>query len=146
MKPTKQQLALSYYKEHVEGVPLTQDEVIGAFEAGFDAAQKTNWTTELPNDDTRVIAYIKNLKVPWWSCHKIGVYMNDKWYFEDGYDQSKEKVVEWFIIPEREVELKTFSGWCEEFQRPYTETENPQEKITERQFFEQLIQIEDYGG
>jgi hypothetical protein len=32
------------------------------------------------------------------------------------------------------------------FQRPYTETENPQEKITERQFFERLIQIEDYGG
>jgi hypothetical protein len=40
MKPTKQQLALSYYKEHVEGVPLTQDEVIGAFLVGFNSAEK----------------------------------------------------------------------------------------------------------
>jgi len=40
MKPTKQQLALSYYKEHIEGVPLTQDEVIGAFLVGFNSAEK----------------------------------------------------------------------------------------------------------
>jgi len=40
MKPTKQQLSLSYYKEYVEGVPLTQDEVIGAFLVGFNSAEK----------------------------------------------------------------------------------------------------------
>ena len=40
MKQSKDQLALSYYKEHIEGVPLTQDEVVGAFLVGFNSAQK----------------------------------------------------------------------------------------------------------
>jgi hypothetical protein len=40
MKETKQQLALWYYKKHVEGVPLTQDEVIESFLAGFNSAEK----------------------------------------------------------------------------------------------------------
>jgi hypothetical protein len=40
MKETKQQSALWYYKKHVEGVPLTQDEVIESFLAGFDSAEK----------------------------------------------------------------------------------------------------------
>lgn len=147
---TKEQLAEEYADIHMEKFDLTNSthlpyfhndrhKIENAFEAGFDAAQKTNWTTELPNDDTRVIAYIRNLEVPWWSCHKIGVYLNDKWYFDGGYDSSKEKVVEWLVIPQREVELKTFSGWCEVFQRSIAETENPQEKITERQFFEKII-------
>jgi len=40
MKETKQQLALWHYKKHVEGVPLTQDEVIQSFLAGFNSAEK----------------------------------------------------------------------------------------------------------
>jgi hypothetical protein len=40
MKETKEQLALWYYKKYVEGVPLTQDEVIESFIAGFNSAQK----------------------------------------------------------------------------------------------------------
>jgi len=40
MKETKEQLAVWYYKKHVEGIPLTQDEVIQSYLAGFDWAQK----------------------------------------------------------------------------------------------------------
>jgi len=40
LKQSKDQLALSYYKEHIEGVPLTQDEVVGAFLVGFNSAEK----------------------------------------------------------------------------------------------------------
>ena len=42
MKETKEQLALWYYKKHVEGVPLTQDEVIESYLAGFNSAEKRN--------------------------------------------------------------------------------------------------------
>ena len=42
MKETKEQLALWHYKKHVEGVPLTQDEVIESFLAGFNLAEKRN--------------------------------------------------------------------------------------------------------
>ena len=40
MKLSKQQLAQEYYKQYVEGVPLTQDEVIESFLAGFNSAEK----------------------------------------------------------------------------------------------------------
>jgi hypothetical protein len=40
MKETKRLLAVWYYKKHVEGVPLTQDEVIDSFLAGFNSAEK----------------------------------------------------------------------------------------------------------
>jgi hypothetical protein len=42
MKETKEQLALWHYKKHVEGVPLTQNEVIESFLAGFEIAEKKN--------------------------------------------------------------------------------------------------------
>ena len=40
MKETKEQLAVWYYKKHVEGIPLTQDEVIQSYLAGFNSAEK----------------------------------------------------------------------------------------------------------
>jgi hypothetical protein len=40
MKETKEQLALWYYKKYVEGVPLTQDEVLEAYIIGTETAAK----------------------------------------------------------------------------------------------------------
>lgn len=40
MKENKEQLAVWYYKKHVEGIPLTQDEVIQSYLAGFNSAEK----------------------------------------------------------------------------------------------------------
>ena len=40
MKLTNEQLAQEYYKQYVEGVPLTQDEVLEAYIVGTETAAK----------------------------------------------------------------------------------------------------------
>ena len=40
MKETKRLLAVWHYKKHLEGMHLTQDDVIESFVAGFDLAGK----------------------------------------------------------------------------------------------------------
>lgn len=61
MKLTNEQLAQEYYKQYVEGVPLTQDEVIDAYIVGTETAAKKlkKQVTDLKN---KYNSQLKDLK------------------------------------------------------------------------------------
>lgn len=71
------------------------------FKAGYETA-KSKWIRvedKLPENDRTVVVYVNNTENPQWSGLKLGAYLNEKWYCNEGR-KSHEIVVRWVEIPQ----------------------------------------------
>ncbi len=53
---------------------------------------------KLPDNDRTVLVWINNTENPQWSGYKLGAYLNEKWYCNEGR-KSHEVVTDWSEIP-----------------------------------------------